>query len=306
MIQVTFLGTSAAVPTVDRNVAGLMLQRAGESLLFDCGEGTQRQMMRHGTGFLVHDVFLTHYHADHTLGIPGLLRGMAMQARTAPLRIYGPRSAEAQIGPLVALGMDRPKFPVEIIELKAGDVLPRGDYDLVVGEASHKGECLAYAVVEHARLGRFDPTVARALGIPEGPLWGKLHKGESVPDATGRMVTSAELVGPPRPGLKVVYSGDTVPCASVRMLAKDADLLIHEATFGEDERERALETRHSTARDAATVARDANVKQLWLTHISARYSREAPELAAEARAVFPETKVAKDGVVVEVAYDDDR
>jgi ribonuclease Z len=304
MIQVTFLGTSAAVPTVDRNVAGLMVQRAGESLLFDCGEGTQRQMMRHGTGFLVDDVFLTHYHADHTLGIPGLLRGMAMQARTAPLRIYGPRSAERQIGPLVALGMDRPKFPVEIVELKAGDVLDRGDYELVVGEASHKGECVAYALVERMRLGRFDPAVARALGIPEGPLWGKLHKGEAVPDATGRMVTSAELVGPPRKGRKVVYSGDTVPCAAVRALAQDADLLIHEATFGEDERDRALETRHSTARDAATVARDANVKQLWLTHISARYSREAPELAAEARAVFPETKVAKDGVVVEVGFED--
>jgi len=303
MIQVTFLGTSAAVPTVERNVAGLMLQRAGESLLFDCGEGTQRQMMRYGTGFLVNEIFLTHYHADHTLGIPGLLRGMTMQARTEPLRIYGPRSAEAQIGPLVALGMDRLKFPVEIIELKAGDVLARGDYDLVVGAAAHRGECLAYALVEHERLGRFDPEHARALGIPEGPLWGKLHKGEAVPDATGRMVTSSELVGPPRSGRKVVYSGDTVPCDSIRTLARGADLLIHEATFGDDERERALETRHSTAREAAMVARDAGVKQLCLTHISARYSREAPELIAAARSVFPATKVAKDGMVVEVGYD---
>jgi len=303
MIQVTFLGTSAAVPTVERNVAGLMLQRAGESLLFDCGEGTQRQMMRYGTGFLVNEIFLTHYHADHTLGIPGLLRGMSMQARTEPLRIYGPRSAERQIGPLLALGMDRPKFPVEIIELKAGDILDRGDYELVVGEALHKGDCLAYALVEHPRLGRFDPDHARSLGIPEGPLWGKLHKGEAVPDASGRMVTSSELVGPPRPGRKVVYSGDTMPCDSIRTLAHGADLLIHEATFGDDERDRALETRHSTAREAAMVARDAGVKQLCLTHISARYSREAPELIAAARSVFPATKVAKDGMVVEVGYD---
>lgn len=305
MIQLTFLGTSAAVPTVDRNVAGLMVQRAGESLLFDCGEGTQRQMMRYGTGFLVNDVFLTHYHADHTLGIPGLLRGMAMQARTAPLRIYGPRSAERQISPLVALGMDRPKFEVEIIELKAGDVLPRGDYDLVVGEAAHRGECLAYALVEHERLGRFDPELARSLGIPEGPLWGKLHRGEAVPDSTGRMVTSETLVGPPRRGRKVVYSGDTVPCENVRALAQGADLLVHEATFGEDEKERALETRHSTAREAAMVARDAGARRLYLTHISARYSREAPELAAEARAVFPETTVARDGMIVEVGFEDD-
>ncbi|MBK9549249.1 MAG: ribonuclease Z [Gemmatimonadetes bacterium] len=305
MIQITFLGTSAAVPTVDRNVAALMVQRAGESLLFDCGEGTQRQMMRYGTGFLVNEIFLTHYHTDHTLGIPGLLRGMSMQARTAPLRFYGPRGAERTIGQLVALGMDRTKFEVEITELKPGDVLSRGDYDLVVGEAAHRGECLAYALAEHERLGRFDPDLARSLGIPEGPLWGKLHRGEAVPDGTGRMVTSETLVGPSRRGRKVVYTGDTVPCESVRTLAQGADLLIHEATFGEDEKERALETRHSLAREAAMVARDAGVRQLYLTHISARYSREAPELAAQARAVFPDTTIARDGMIVEVGFGDD-
>ena len=305
MIQVTFLGTSAAVPTVDRNVSALMIQRAGESLLFDCGEGTQRQMMRYGTGFLVNEIFLTHYHTDHTLGIPGLLRGMSMQARTAPLRFYGPRGADRQIGQLVALGMDRTKFPVEITELKPGDVLSRGDYDLVVGEASHRGECLAYALVEHERRGRLDHELARSLGIPEGPLWGKLHRGEAVPDATGRMVTSEALVGPARRGRKVVYSGDTVPCESVRALAQGADLLIHEATFGADEKERALETRHSLASEAAMVARDAGVRRLYLTHISARYSREAPELASQARAIFPETTIARDGLIVEVGFGDD-
>ncbi len=302
MIQVTFLGTSAALPTVERNVSALMLQREGESLLFDCGEGTQRQMMRHGTGFLVDDIFLSHYHADHTLGIPGLLRSMAMQGRTAPIRLHGPRGAERQLGGLVALGMDREKFPVEIIELRPGDVLPRGDHDLVVGEAMHKGDCLAFALVEHPRLGRFDPEQARALGIPEGPLWGKLHRGEAVADASGRMVTSDQLVGPPRRGLRVVYSGDCAPCDGVRALAQGADLLIHEATFGDDERDRARETRHSTAREAGAIARDAGVRRLILTHISARYSREAPELVAEARELFPETMVAKDGVIVEVGY----
>lgn len=300
MMQVTFLGTSAAVPTVDRNVSALMLQREGELLLFDCGEGTQRQMMRYTAGFAVEDVFITHYHADHTLGIPGLLRTMGLQGRTAPVRLHGPRGAQRHLGALVALGMERPKFPVEIVELRAGDVLPRGEYDLVVGEANHKGDCLAYAIAERDRLGRFDPERARALGIPEGPMWGKIHTGESVTLGDGRVVAPTELVGAPRPGRRLVYSGDTTVCAGVAELARGADLLIHEATFGADERERAAETGHSTAAGAATVARDAGVKRLVLTHISARYTREAPELLAEAREIFAGTEVARDGMVVEV------
>ena len=302
MMQVTFLGTSAAVPTVDRNVSALMLQREGELLLFDCGEGTQRQMMRYTAGFAVEDVFITHYHADHTLGIPGLLRTMGLQGRTAPVRLHGPRGAQRHLGALVALGMERPKFPVEIVELRAGDVLPRGEYDLVVGEANHKGDCLAYAIAERDRLGRFDPERARALGIPEGPMWGKIHTGESVTLGDGRVVAPTELVGAPRPGRRLVYSGDTTVCAGVAELARGADLLIHEATFGADERERAAETGHSTAAGAATVARDAGVKRLVLTHISARYTREAPELLAEAREIFAGTEVARDGMVVDVPF----
>ncbi len=302
MMQVTFLGTSAAVPTVDRNVSALMLQREGELLLFDCGEGTQRQMMRYTAGFAVEDVFITHYHADHTLGIPGLLRTMGLQGRTAPVRLHGPRGAQRHLGALVALGMERPKFPVEIVELRAGDVLPRGEYDLVVGEANHKGDCLAYAIAERDRLGRFDPERARALGIPEGPMWGKIHTGESVTLGDGRVVAPTELVGAPRPGRRLVYSGDTTVCAGVAELARGADLLIHEATFGADERERAAETGHSTAAGAATVARDAGVKRLVLTHISARYTREAPELVAEAREIFAGTEVARDGMVVDVPF----
>ena len=301
-MQVTFLGTSAAVPTVDRNVSALMVQREGELLLFDCGEGTQRQMMRYGAGFAVEDVFITHFHADHTLGIPGLLRTMGLQGRTAPLRLYGPRGAQRHIGALTALGMERPRFAVEIFELRAGDVMPRDEYDLVVGEARHKGDCLAYAIAEHDRLGRFDPERAVALGIPEGPLWGRIHRGEAVTLDDGRVLSPAELVGSPRPGRKLVYSGDTSVCPTIGELARGADLLIHEATFGEDERERAVETGHSTAREAAMVARDAGAKRLVLTHISARYTREAPELVAEARELFPATEVARDGMVVEVPF----
>lgn len=302
-MRVTFLGTSAAVPTVERNVAALMVQREGELLLFDCGEGTQRQMMRYGAGFAVGDVFLTHYHADHTLGVPGLLRTMGLQGRTAPLRLYGPRGAQRHIGALTVLGMERPKFDVEVFELRPGDVMPRDEYDIVVGEARHKGECLAYAIAEHERLGRFDPARASRLGIPEGPLWGRIHKGESITLDDGRVVTPDELVGPQRPGRRLVYTGDTAPCPTITELARGADLLIHEATFGEDERDRARETSHSTGRDAAATAREAGVKRLLLTHVSARYTREAPELVAEAREVFAATEVARDGMVVEVSFE---
>lgn len=301
-MQVTFLGTSAAVPTVDRNVSALMLQREGELLLFDCGEGTQRQMMRYGSGFAVEDVFITHFHADHTLGIPGLLRTMGLQGRAAPLRLYGPRGAQRHMGALTALGMERPKFAVEIFELRAGDVMSRGEYDLIVGEATHKGDCLAYAIAEHDRLGRFDRERAVTLGIPEGPLWGRIHRGEAITLADGRIVAPDELVGTPRPGRRLVYSGDTAPSPGMVELARDADLLIHEATFGEDERDRARDTGHSTARDAAIAARDAGAKRLVLTHISARYTRDAPELLAEAREVFSNTDIGKDGMVVEVPY----
>ncbi len=301
-MQVTFLGTSAALPTVDRNVSSLMVQREGELLMFDCGEGTQRQMMRYTSGFGVEDIFITHYHSDHILGIPGLLRTMGLQGRTAPIRLHGPRGAQRQLGPLITLGMEWPKFPVEIVELRVDEILNRGDYDIVVGEAKHKGECFSYAIVEHDRLGRFDPERAREMGIPEGPMWGKIHKGESVTLGGGRVVTPAELVGSPRSGRRLVISGDTGPSPSLAELARGADLLIHEATFGSDEAERARETGHSTAAEAAGVARDAGVRRLALTHISARYTREAPELMAEARAVFESTDIARDGMVVDVPY----
>lgn len=305
MIQVTLLGTSAAVPTVDRNVSALMVQREGEHLLFDCGEGTQRQMMRHNAGFALDAVFITHYHADHTLGIAGLLRTFGLQGRTAPLVLYGPRGANRHLGALVDLGMERMKFPVEILEVAPGDVLPRGEYDIVVGESLHKGACVAYALAERDRLGRFDPEIARRLGVPEGPLWGRLHRGETVEGEGGQQVTSADLVGPARPGRRVVYTGDTAPCSAIIELARGADLLIHEATFGADERQRARETLHSTAHDAAATARDAGVGRLVLTHISARYNRDAPELLAEASAVFPDTTVGRDGMVIEVPHRDE-
>ena len=304
MLTLTFLGTGAACPTVERNVSALALQREGETLLFDCGEGTQRQMMRYGVGFSFRELFFTHYHSDHLLGMIGLFRTMGLMDRKEGVTLYGPRGAQRILSGALAVGIERTRFPVDIVEVKPGDRLGRGEYEIAVFATEHRADTVGYAVVEHDRLGRFDPDRARALGIPEGPLWGRIHKGDPVTLSDGRTVEPRELVGPPRPGRTVVISGDTRPHPAVVAAAKGADLLVHEATFGEDERDRAVETGHSTAREAAAVAAEAGVRRLVLTHISARYTREAPELLAEAQAVFPETIVARDGLAVEVPFPD--
>ena len=295
MLTVTLLGTSAAVPSVERNVAALAVQREGETLLFDCGEGTQRQMMRYGVSFAFREIFFTHYHADHMLGVTGLLRTMGLQDRTTPVTLYGPRGGLRLLGAAVNLGIERNRFEVTIIEVAPGQRLTRDEYDIEVFETDHRADTIGYTLIEHPRLGKFNPDRARELGIPEGPLWGRIHKGEAIDLPDGRRVEPAELVGGPRPGRKVVYTGDTRPCATVVEAASGADLLVHE---------RAIETGHSTAAQAAEVARQAGVGRLVLTHISPRYTRDAPELLAEAKAVFPETIVGRDGLALDVPYTD--
>jgi ribonuclease Z len=312
MLALTFLGTSAARPTVERGVSAIALAREGETLLFDCGEGTQRQMMKYGVGFTLGEIFFTHFHSDHFLGVVGLVRTFGLQGRTEPLVLYGPRGAERVLRQAIELGVEREPFPVEVRELKAGERLARAAYDIEAVPADHGAGALSYVVREHQRLGRFDPEKARAMGIPEGPLWGRLHKGEVVewdePRPAGppvrRSARPGDLVGPPRPGRLVVISGDTRPSPALVGAATGADLIVHEATFTEDERDRALETRHSTAREAAQVALAARARKLVLTHLSARFSAQWTELLEEARAVFPETTVAKDGMVVEVPFRD--
>lgn len=308
MLSVTFLGTSAARPTVERNVSSLALVREGETLLFDCGEGTQRQMMRYGVSFALNDILFTHFHGDHFLGVIGLIRTLGLQGRTEPLRLWGPRGAKQVLRTAMLLGVERVPFDVQIEEVKAGDVIGEGGtgkregYGLHVFATEHGGGSVGYALVEHERYGRFDPDKARAAGIPEGPLWGKLQRGEAIELADGRRLTADGFVGPPRAGRKVVITGDTRPCASVVDAASGADLLVHEATFGEEEKERSKETMHSTAREAAQVALAARVRKLVLHHLSARYSITAEDLVKEAKEVFPAVVAAKDGMTVDVPF----
>ena len=306
MLSITFLGTGAACPTVDRNVTSLAVQREGEMFLLDCGEGTQRQMMRYGVGFSFRDIFFSHYHSDHILGVTGLIRTMGLLDRTAPVVLYGPRGAQRILGGMLTVGIEKSRFPVEIVEVKPGDSLKRDGYDLEVFATEHRADTVGFALREHIRLGRFNPELAREMGVPEGPLWGKLHKGETVILPDGRQVGPSDLVGQPRAGRTLVFSGDTRPTATLLEATRGADLLIHEATFSHEEGARAVETGHSTAQEAATIARDAGVRQLVLTHISARYNRDAPELAAEARAIFPETMIARDGLTVDVPFAEQR
>jgi ribonuclease Z len=304
-LSIRFLGTSASRPTVERNVAALALEREGETLLFDCGEGTQRQMMRYHVSFALTDVFFTHMHADHVIGIIGLMRTMALQGRVEPLHLWGPRGASRVLRRAEQFGFDRLSFEVTIQELEPEQRLARTGYSIVAYAVDHRGSAsLGYALVEEQRKGRFNPDVARELGIPEGPLWGQIHRGVPVALPDGRVVEPAALVGPQRPGRKIVLTGDTRPCATTMEIAREADLLIHEATFGDEEAERAAETGHSTAREAAMLARRAEVRRLALTHFSARYSRDASELEREAKQVFGNVMLARDGLELIVNFAD--
>ncbi len=302
MIRIRFLGTAAARPTAKRNVSGIAVRREGTTILWDCGEGTQRQIMRFGTGFSFSHIFITHAHADHILGLPGLLRTMGLQGREEKMTIYGPRGSGAVLQKAVHLGGEFVTFPVTLKSLNPGDSVDFDGWSVHAFAADHRVAALGYALIEEPRRGRFDPEVARRLGVPEGPLRGRLHRGESV-KVDGRVITPGEVVGASRPGRKVVYAGDTRPTWTAVAMAKGSDLLIHEATFGMDERRRARETRHSTAVEAAWVASEAKTRQLVLTHISARYSASPGILRDQARAIFPASMVASDGLEVEIGFD---
>ncbi|WP_135303348.1 ribonuclease Z [Haloarcula amylovorans] len=305
-MRVTFLGTSGAIPTVQRNTSGIFVNRDGDYLLFDCGEGTQRQMMRYGTGFGIDHVFLTHLHGDHVLGIPGLLQTFDFNDREEPVAIHTPAGTRSNVTQLIEATGTTPSYPVRINEVSTGDtVLNRPEYEIRAIETDHRCTAVGYVLAEDDRKGEFDREKAEEkLGIPPGPKYSKLHRGEPV-EHDGRMVQPDEVVGPPRPGRTFVYTGDTLPTQSVIEASEGADLLVHDATFAEDRRDRAQATAHSTARDAAEVAQQAGVRTLALTHISTRYAGQADTLAAEARETFDgEVVLAEDGMERHVQFPD--
>jgi ribonuclease Z len=299
-LDVVFLGTSASAPTARRAPSALVIRRGGERLLFDCGEGTQRQLLRSSVGLVdFEQIFITHLHADHYLGLPGLLKTYSLRMRQAALTIYGPPGLRELVDALRRV-FGRLSYPVELVELQAGEALAADGYELLAFPVSHGVSAVGYALVESDRPGRFDETGADALGVPFGPERGKLQRGEAVTLADGRVVEPAELVGPRRPGRTVVYSGDTTPAEAVALLFHGADLLVHEATFSEEEAERAAETMHATAAGAARVARASEVALLAITHLSPRYF--GSELLREAREIFPATVAPRDFDLIEVPF----
>jgi ribonuclease Z len=299
-LDLVFLGTAGSMPTAQRAPTALMLRRGGHRLLFDCAEGTQRQLLQSSIGLPeLAEVFLTHYHADHYAGLPTMMKTFALRGRDVPLTIYGPPGLNDLFTALKRI-FGRLTYPYRLVELRPGDALERDDYVLEVFRTEHGVSGIGYAFVELPRPGRFDVAVADSLGVPAGPERGRLQRGEAVKLADGRTVSPDDVLGPPRAGRKVVISGDTAPASSVLEAARGAELLVHEATFCEDERERARETSHSTAADAAELARAADVRLLALTHLSPRYF--ASDVLREARAIFADTVVPKDFDAIEVPF----
>jgi ribonuclease Z len=298
-LDLVFFGTSGSVPTAQRAPSALLVRRGSERLLFDCAEGTQRQMLRSTVGLVeLREVFLTHYHADHYLGLPGMLKTFALRGREVDLVVYGPPGLTDLFVALKRI-FGKLTYELRLVELSAGDFLERDGYNLVTFAPAHGAAAIGYALVEGPRPGRFDVSAADALGV-DPPQRGLLQRGESIELDDGHVVTPDEVLGPPRPGRKIVIAGDTAPSPVVLEAAREAEVLVHEATFLDEERDRARETLHSTALEAAELARDAEVSLLAHTHLSNRYF--GPEVAREARTIFPETVVPKDFDVIDVPF----
>ena len=297
-LAVTFLGTGGSVPSARRSTASVLVSRGGERLLFDCGEGTQRQMQR-SLGLVQADaIYLTHFHADHVLGLPGLLKTYDLTDRQVPLKIYGPPGLIdlfQVFSPLVG----RLKYTLDLIEIGKNEPIARDGYEIRPFDAAHGNRALGYALVEEERPGRFDPSAAAAAGVTEGPAYAALQRGETVEGEAGA-VTPDQVMGPSRQGRTLVITGDTAPSPATVSAAADADLLIHDASFAEEEVQRAAETGHSTVGQAAAVAAEAHVKLLALVHISSRY--HVGKVVEEAKEVFEATVAPKDFDVIELPF----
>jgi ribonuclease Z len=300
-MKIIFLGTGGTYPSKNRNVTSIAVQIGPDVVMLDCGEGTQRQLMYSPVSFMrIRAIFVSHLHADHFLGIPGLVQSMSLNGRTECLRILGPTGTAETVARMLSLGHFASQFEVLAEDLSPGQLVPFGSFQVEAGGAAHTVPALAFAVQESPRPGRFDVERAKELGVPEGPLFRELQSGSEVRvgDVT---VRPCEVMGESRSGRRLVYSGDTRPCESVLALARDADVLIHDCTLGAEHSSIASEFGHSTAREAAEVAVAAGVGRLVLIHFSPRYDDPGP-LEAEARAIFPNAVAARDLDVVDVPY----
>ncbi len=295
-LSVVFLGTGGSVPTARRATACVLARAGGDRLLFDCGEGSQRQMQR-STGLVaVDEIYLTHYHADHYLGVPGLLKTYDLQGRERPLRIVGPPGLEGLFRTLGRI-VGRLSYDLELTELEEGEAVSHAGYEVRSFPVDHRVRAYGYALVEDERPGRFDPSLAERLGVSPGPDFGRLQSGESV-QGRGGSVDPEQVMGSPRRGRQVVVTGDTAPCEMSALAAHQAELLVHDSSFADQEAERAAETGHSTARQAAELAKDAGVGMLALVHVSSRY--DVRDVLAEAREEFAATEAPRDFDLVEI------
>lgn len=293
-LQLYFLGTGGSWPTVKRNVSSVAIKRGKEILLFDCGEGTQRQFQKSDLSYMqITSVFITHFHGDHFLGLPGLLQTMQLNDRNEPLDIYGPKGMIELTKQLVSLGYFKPNYPIRAHEVKDGDKIPFDGYDVEVHKSNHGIPSLSFSLVEHERPGKFNKPKALELGVPEGPLFSHLQHGKTIKIPNGSTITPDMVLGPPRPGRKIVFSGDTRPCESMITFCDHADVLIHEATFESSLEDIAYQYGHTTAKQAAQIAREGSVETLYLIHISPRYL-DYRVIQDEARKIFPNSFVPKD------------
>jgi ribonuclease Z len=291
-MRITFLGTAGSWPTKERNASAIAIDTERELVLFDCGEGTQRQLFQSSASFIrVRRVFLTHFHGDHFLGLPGLIQSMCLNNRTEPLDLYGPPDAREILERVLTLGYFTLRFPVAIHPISPGHSVELEGYTVRTSAALHPVPALAYRLEEGPKRGRFDGEKARALGL-HGRDFARLEAGEAV-TVGERTVRPEEVMGPPRAGRSIVYSGDSSPSEEIARLARGATLLIHEATTGQELEKDANEWGHSSARQAAEIARAAEVGELFLTHFSSRY-KELEPLEAEARTLFPGSRTARD------------
>ncbi len=294
-LSIFFAGTAGSVPSAGRGLPAVLIRRGGDKLLFDCGEGTQRQLLRSVGLVDLDEIFITHFHADHWLGLPGMLKSLALRDRTQPLTVYGPPGLHDLMGTMSVV-FGRLPYELSIVELEPAETLSRDGYLIAAIPVRHKRQtAFGYALVEEPRPGQLDARRAEELGVKPGPDFGRLQRGETVDG-----VHPDQVMGPVREGRKIVLSGDTAPCEALAIAAHQADVLVHEATFLEEEAERARETSHSTARQAAELARAAEVRLLALTHVSSRYP--GGQIREEAREVFPATEAPRDFDTIEIPF----